>query len=185
MAYLCKPSFIIISIISIRFFPFTPFYKNLLIHLEFLKINSINELFTFKNFDHFIFSARLSCFRDSLRIFSESSIIQKLFGIGYVINGSLLKTSEMDYLVTLIHHGILGFIIIYYEYFKLLYIVFKNYFVDFKSNFQNTWKSSLFISIFISILCAFLAGHVLETPSVCVFVVTIIGITIKELKTNK
>ena len=123
---------IIMIIISIKIFPLTPFYKNLVIHLEYLNINSVGDLFTFKNFDHFIFSARLSCFKDAISVFSESNILQKLFGIGYVIKGALFKTSEMDYLVTLIHQGIVGFIILYYLYFKELYLIFKNYFKNFK-----------------------------------------------------
>ena len=115
-------------------------------------------------------------------VFSKSHIFQKLFGIGYVIKGSLFKTSEMDYLVTLIHQGLIGFIVIYYIYFEKIYIIFRNYFKKLKLNFNNIYKTSLLISLVISILCAFLSGHVLETPSVCIFVMTIIGITLKEFK---
>ena len=173
---------IIMVIISIKIFPLTPFYKNLVIHLKFLNINSISDLFTFKNFDHFIFSARLTCFKDAVLVFSKSHILQKLFGVGYIISGSLYKTSEMDYLVTLIHQGLVGFIILYYLYFKVLFLIFKEYIKGFKLNFKSIKRTSILISLVISVLCAFLSGHVLETPSVCIFVMTIIGIALKEFK---
>lgn len=171
---------VILAVFCVGIFPSTPFYKNLIIHLEYLNINSFKDLLTFKNFDHFIFSSRLSFLKDSFTVYWEAPIIQKLVGIGYVFNGSLLKTSEMDYFVTLIHQGIFGFIITYYLYFKLLFMIFKSYFKEFKVNFVNINKTSILMSLFISILCAFLAGHVLETPSVCIFVTTILGIAIKE-----
>ena len=47
-----------LSIVSIIFFGFlltlTPIYKNLIIHLEYLKIDNIKELiFDINSFDHF------------------------------------------------------------------------------------------------------------------------------------
>lgn len=157
--------------------PSTPFYKNLVIHLNFLKIKKISDLFTFNNIDHFIFSSRLSFFKNSFNIFINSSIFQKLFGIGYVLDGKQLKISEMDYLDAFIHQGIVGFLIIYYIYLKSIFNIFKFYLKDFKNNFFNIKKTSMIISIIISILCAFLTGHVLSTPSVSIFVTLIIVIS--------
>ena len=174
-----------IILLAIKFIPITPFYKNLVIHLEFLNVKSFSDLFTFNNFDHFIFSARLTCFKDALNVFNNSSIIQKLFGIGYVIEGILFKTSEMDYLVTFIHQGVIGFVVLYWLYFKLLFKIFKNYFKKFKAEYKNIKQTSIITSIIISMLCAFLAGHVLETPSVCIFVSTLIAIAYKELKVKE
>ena len=173
---------IVTFFIAIKFIPMTPFYKNLIIHLEFLEIKSFWDLFTFNNFDHFIFSARLTCFKEALNIYMDSSIIQKLFGIGYVIEGNLFKTSEMDYLVTFIHQGIIGFVVLYWLYFKILFKVFKGYFKNFKTQFKDINQTSIIIGIVISMLCAFLAGHVLETPSVCIFVLILIVIYYKELR---
>lgn len=172
----------VLVISAIKIFPITPFYKNLIIHLDFLSINSFRDFLTLKNIDHFIFSSRLSYLKESFKIFYKAPILQKLFGIGYVMNGSLLKTSEMDYFVTLIHQGIFGFLISYYLYFKVMFSIFKNYFNKFSLNIKDISKTSILISLFISILCAFLAGHVLETPSVCIFVTTIMGVAIKKFK---
>lgn len=177
---------IIVLIIScIKFLPMTPFYKNLVIHLDFLGVKSFSDLLTFENFDHFIFSARLSCFKNAFEVFKNSPLIQKLFGIGYVIDGVQLRTSEMDYLVMFIHQGIIGFLVLYYMYFKIIFITLKNYFINFKQNFININKSSYILSLIISILCALLAGHVLDTPSVCIFVVTILGTFYNESKTMR
>lgn len=165
----------------VNIIPSTPFYKNLIIHLKFLKIKTFSDLFTFKNIDHFIFSSRLSFLKKTFNIFIDSSIYQKLFGIGYVLNGKQIKISEMDYLDTFIHQGILGFIVIYFIYFKSLFTIFKIYFGRFKINFLDIRKSSIIISMAISILCALLTGHVLATPSVSIFVCTLIGIYYKEL----
>lgn len=162
-------------LLFIKIVPNTAFYKNLIIHLEFLKVKSISDLFTFKNFDHFIFSARLSFLKEAFTLFNKSSFMQKLFGLGYIIDGKQIKTSEMDFFVTLIHQGILGFIVIYYAYFKYMVNIFKEYLKNFKKNFDSINKTSIVLSLVISILGAFLAGHVLETPSVIIFVATIIG----------
>ena len=50
---------IVIMSLSIYLFPKTNFYKNIKIHLDFLEINSITDLLTYENIDHFIFSSRL------------------------------------------------------------------------------------------------------------------------------
>ncbi len=180
---LCIMAFIILilTILLINILPYTPFYKNLLIHLNFLKIKKLSDLLTFKNIDHFIFSSRLSFFKNTFNIFLNSSIYQKLFGIGYVLNGKILKLSEMDYLDTFIHQGIIGFIVIYIVYFKCLFCIFRSYLNNFKINFLNIKNTSIIISIIISILCALLTGHVLATPQVSIFVCLLLSIYYKEL----
>ena len=176
---------IIIVFLLIKILPLTAFYKNLIIHARNMEVNSIKDLLTFKKFDDYIFSGRLSFLSNSIKVYNESSILQKLFGIGYVIDGQLLKTSEMDYFVILIHQGIIGFIVLYYNYFKILFLLFKKYFKRFKKNFNNYEISSFIIAIITSILNALLAGHCLDVPSVSVFIAAIIGISYKVLNINK
>ncbi len=172
---------ILVIILSIKVLPLTPFYKNMIIHANNMEVNSIKDLLSFKKFDDYIFSGRLSFLSNSMKVYNDSSVLQKLFGIGYVMDGELLKTSEMDYFVVLIHHGIVGFIILYYKYFKILFLLFKKYFKTFKNNFTNYEVSSLIIAIITSILNAMLAGHCLDVPSVSIFIATIIGISCKKL----
>lgn len=168
-------------VILVNILPSTPFYKNIIIHLNFLKIKKLSDLLTFKNIDHFIFSSRLSFFSKEFNLFSKANIFQKLFGIGYINNNKIMKIAEMDYLDTFIHQGIIGFIVIYFSYFKFLFNIFKGYFKNFKKNFFDMEKSSVIILIIISILCAFLTGHVLSTPSVSIFVALLIVISYNNI----
>ena len=134
------------------------------------------------NIDHFVFGSRLSFFKKTFNIYLGSNIIQKLFGIGYFLNGKIIKLVEMDYLDIFLHQGIIGFIIILFTYFKTIFYIFKSYFKKFKSNFLNIKKSSMIISIIISILCAFLTGHVLATPAVSIFISVILVVYYNEFK---
>lgn len=175
-------SMAIIVIIAILFMaaliyilPSTAFYKNLIIHANNKGISKLSDLLSFKNLDEYIFSSRLSSLIDTFKIFVNSLFIQKLFGIGYIVNNVRIKTSEMDYFVLLMHNGIIGFTIIYLKYFKSLYFIFKNYIKKIKVNFFDLEKSGLMIAIIISIVSALLVGHVLDVPSVSIFVATIIG----------
>ncbi len=172
-------------ILSIKILPLTSFYKNMVIHAKNMEIKSISDLLSLEKFDDYIFSGRLSFLSNSFKVYNNSSVFQKLFGIGYVVNGKLLKTSEMDYFVVLIHHGIVGFIILYYKYFKIIFLTFKNYFKALKKNFNNYEITSVIIAVITSILNAMLAGHCLDVPSVCVFVATIIGYAYVMLVSKK
>ncbi len=177
---ICLVSIMLVICIIIKNIPKTVFYKNLVVHLEFLNIHSIKELFTLKNIDHFIFGSRFAMLKESFELYNNSPIINKLFGIGYISNNQILKTCEMDYFVLLIHQGILGFIIIYGIYFKQIYEILKNYFRNFSNNFMDIKKGTLFLTLLISILCAFFIGHTLDVPSVSIFVSLIITMCIKE-----
>lgn len=178
MSLLCILIFIVCLV---KIMPKTPFYKNLIIHLNYLKIEKFTDLLTYKNIDHFIFSSRLKFFKNEFKVYQNSNIMQKLFGIGYYDNGKLMKIAEMDYLDTVIHQGIIGFILIYIKYFEYLFIIFKNYIKNFKKNFFDIRKTSMFLLIIISILCSFLTGHVLATPTVSVFVAVLIVISYNNI----
>lgn len=178
-------SFIAFLFAGIKLITITPFYDNLIIHLNFLKIKKISDLFTIHNIDHFLFGSRLSFFYKTFDMYLSSNIIQKLFGLGYYLNGKIMKLVEMDYLDIFLHQGIIGFIIILFTYFKTILYIFKSYFKKFKTNFLNIKKSSMIISIIISILCAFLTGHVLATPAVSIFISVILTIYYNEFKTEE
>ena len=181
LVILCT-TFVLFILASIKLITMTPFYDNLVIHLNFLKIKKVSDLFTMHNIDHFVFGSRLSFFKDTFNIYLSSNIMQKIFGLGYFLNGKIMKLVEMDYLDIFLHQGIIGFVIILFTYFKTIFYIFKSYFKKFKSNFLNIKKSSMVISIIISILCAFLTGHVLATPAVSIFISVILVIYYNEFK---
>ncbi len=177
---------IIIGIsIMIKILPETSFYKNLIIHAKNMGVNSLNDMLNFKKLDDYIFSGRLTFLKDSFDIFINQPLVQKLFGMGYIVGGKVIKTSEMDYFVLLLHQGVLGFIILYYKYFSKMAFIFKNYINKFKTNFFDIEKSGILIALIISILNALLVGHVLDVPSVSIFVSVIIVILCKELKSEQ
>ena len=177
------PSIVLIGIMvyfALKYLPYSSFYTNLVIHLNFLNIHSLSDLLTFKNIDHFLFGSRFQFFFNYLDIYNASPIYGKIFGIGYLVNNQEYKLIEMDYLDTFIHHGIIGFMVIYYLYFRTLFDAFKNYFKSFKKNFMNICKSAKMISIIISILGTLFIGHMLATPSVTIIVVVILSSFICE-----
>ena len=78
--------------------PKTNFYKNIKTHLDYLEINNITEVFSsYKLFDHFIFSERLSFHHKKIALYKKAPLPQKMFGLGYYNNSKSLKMVEMDY----------------------------------------------------------------------------------------
>ena len=165
--------------------PKTNFYKNIKIHLDFLEVNSIVEVFTNpKVFDHFIFSSRLSFLENTYSNYLESSISEKILGIGYIENYGTdnvsLKMIEMDPFDILFRHGILGFIIYFLPFICGL--------IKIKDNFKkkkNINKSILIISIIIGIILMCLSGHVLTSPAVSIYLSIIMMLLIVDNTNQK
>lgn len=162
--------FIITFILLLVFVvPKTSFYKNILIHLEFLNIKSFKDLLSFDVIDHFIFSQRLSFLNNSFSSYKNADLISKILGIGYIenYNTSLMsiKMIEMDYFDILIRHGI-GFIL----FFIPIIIVFKN--------IKKLDNKFIYLSIFLIFVLALFSGHVLITPATSIYVALILAITL-------
>lgn len=167
------PVFITGIITAIILIPKTNFYKNIEIHLDFLKVDSIVDIFKDEHLiDHFIFSSRLTFLENTRTSYLESPITSKVLGVGFIENYGTdqvnLKTIEMDIFDIFYRLGILGFIL----YLIPLYIVISN-----KKNKSNSEeKLSLALFIFISSL----AGHVLTSPAVSIYLILILLNLIKE-----
>lgn len=172
----CIAPLIILIILSIYIIPKTNFYKNIVIHLEFLEVHSISDLMNFENIDHFIFSSRLKFLSETRNNYLDSSITDKLFGIGYIENYGTdklnIKTIEMDYFDILYRNGIIGFIL-----FMLPIIVLI-------SKLKNQNKIELY-SLFLAFLLALFQGHILVAPSVSIYVaIILIGGMYEKLHDN-
>lgn len=155
-------SIIIIGLVGLWIIlPKTNFYKNIETHLEFLEIDSIEEIFRDREtLDHFIFSQRLSFFHNRALDYKESSTYQKLFGIGYLKDGLSTKQIEMDYFDIYYNHGIIGFLIFFSIMIVILYKVLEE-----KQN--NSFEHfMLIISLFLIVFLSFFTGHIITTPSV-------------------
>ena len=95
--------------------PQTNFYKNIKVHLDYLKVKDVMDIIDNGNLiDHFIFSQRVTFFTDRKYLYDNSPLTNKLFGIGYYEQeNKQAKLIEMDYLDIYFNHGILGFIIFF------------------------------------------------------------------------
>ena len=161
---------ILIGIISmIIIVPKTNFYKNIEVHLDYLEVDSDIDVFKDEELiDHFIFSQRLTFWNDRESEFEDVIVYQKLVGIGYLNDGKLSKTVEMDYVDVYYSHGIIGFIVFFSAYIYVLVDIFKE---KSKINFERY----MFITSFILILVLSLfTGHIIVAPAVSLIAVAII-----------
>lgn len=141
--------------------PKTAFYKNIKIHLDYLKVDNIFDIFKDKKLiDHFIFSQRLTFLDDKVEIYSKSSTYEKLFGIGYTAQGKQTKLIEMDYFDNLYSHGIIGFILIFSIYGLVLYKL--------SSKFKRKTYSSVMMktSVLLILILSLFTGHIITSPAV-------------------
>lgn len=180
-----KSIFIIIAILVvflvclIIIFPKTSFYKNLIIHNTFLQEN--NKTSTYEMVDNLVFSQRLTFEKQTRSKYINSTLSQKLFGIGYteIKDGiaTTSKTVEMDYFDILYRHGIVGFIIFFAP---LIYIVSKIKL----SAYLLYDKFNIALSILLIFILALFQGHIFVTPAISIFVSLIISLTYnKKIKT--
>ena len=165
-------SFIIIAIgiISlIILIPKTNFYKNIKVHLDFLKVEDVTDIMDNGNLiDHFIFSQRVTFLTDRKSIYDNATFQEKLFGIGYYYNGKKDKQVEMDYFDIYLNHGIIGFIIFFSVY---LYILVQTTKIKRKLNF-NLYM--LNVSMLLILFLSLFTGHIITAPAVSIIVVVII-----------
>lgn len=139
------------------------FYQNIKIHLEFLEIHELSDLFTFHHIDHFIFSERLSFLQSTNEVYANSTFMNKCLGIGIVEfqeNEPISqKMIEMDYFDIFYHYGIIGTLLFFLPFF--LVPLRRKYLFEEK------------ISILLAFLLALFSGHILVSPSVSVLVASV------------
>lgn len=157
--------------------PKTNFYKNIKVHLDYLEVDNVFEVFQEKELiDHFIFSQRLTFLEDKINLYSKASTYEKIFGIGYTYNNETTKLIEMDYFDILYSHGVIGFILFFAIYFLVLYKISKE-----KTPFTFE-KYMLKLSIFLILILSLFTGHIITAPAVSLLVVILILQTAKRTK---
>lgn len=160
--------------ISILIIPKTTFYKNILVHLEFLEVEELSDLANLKTIDHFIFSERLKFLKNTATLWLDSSISEKLLGIGYIDNYATdeisMKMIEMDYFDIFFRQGIIGFLVFILGF--LLIIP--------KQKKKKKVIEPYLLSIILALLLALLTGHVLLAPAVSIFVALIFNLFYNE-----
>lgn len=166
---------IIAVFISLSFvFPKTHFYKNLVIHINFLEKEDNGKITTWHIIDHFIFSERLTFEEKTRKAYNDSSILEKVFGIGYIENYATdnvsFKTVEIDYFDVFYRHGIIGFILFFYP---VIYVL---------KGMNNKYKLSkktlnIGMSIILIFILALFQGHIFVNPSTSIFAALILSLT--------
>lgn len=149
--------------------PKTNFYKNIKVHLNYLKVDNIVEIFEDEQLiDHFVFSERLTFYTDKKNIYENSNLYQKLFGIGYINNNKVTKLIEIDYYDIYFSHGLIGF---------LLFIAVPIYILLKCTNQENINNYNTYMtktSFFLILLLSFFTGHIITAPSVSIIAIIVI-----------
>ena len=161
--------------------PKTTFYKNIKIHLDYLKVDKVTDIFkSEKLVDHFIFSSRLKFMKNSVNYYKKAPLVEKLGGIGYIEGYGTDKVSikmvEMDYIDIFLRQGIIGFTIYMVIYLYFLRLAIKRY-LESKS---FTKKVTYLLACFLTIILSFFTGHIIMAPAVSILVVLIL--TAKDKK---
>ena len=159
--------------------PKTNFYKNIEIHLDYLELDSITEVFTDKELvDHFIFSSRLKFLDNKYELYNKSNTYLKLFGIGYMKNYKSTKMIEIDYFDILFSHGIVGFIIFFGITIPVLLKILKT-----KRKINFTYLMN-YTSLLLIVILSFFTGHIITAPSVSLLSIILILTLYKSKKKN-
>jgi len=121
-----------------------------------------------------LLSNRTAVAEEIKNIYNNSSIVEKLLGLGYVIEikpGIFTdKTIEMDQLDIFYRHGIVGTILYFGQLIILMGVIIKSllkkvrYLLDLDT-------ITCMISILLGIGIAFSSGHVLTAPAVSIFII--------------
>lgn len=161
--------------------PKTTFYKNIKIHLDYLKVDKVTDIFkSEKLVDHFIFSSRLKFMKNCVNYYKKAPLVEKLGGIGYIEGYGTDKVSikmvEMDYIDIFLRQGIIGFTIYMVIYLYFLRLAIKRY-LESKS---FTKKVTYLLACFLTIILSFFTGHIIMAPAVSILVILIL--TAKDKK---
>lgn len=166
---------IILTTAAIIVFPKTSFYKNIIIHINYLEEKNNGKINVGTFIDHFIFSQRLTFEENTRSSYNDSNLLQKVFGIGYIENYATdnvsFKTIEMDYFDVFYRHGIIGFIIFFYPVIYVAINIIK------KIKPLNHKNINLLLSIILIFILALFQGHIFVTPANSIYVALILAIT--------
>lgn len=128
--------------------------QNIKTSLEHYEVDKMSDLFTYENIDHVIFSNRLSFLENVYHNYKDSSLQEKMFGIGRAkINE--IKNVEIDIFDIFYSIGIVG--MIFYSLF--FFYALKN------SQLKGVYKFTFILLLIVSCF----TGHVLISPFTSTF----------------
>ena len=157
---------VILLLLGIFLLPKTNFYYNIILHLNYLGINNIIDVFSYNFINRFIFSDRLMFLITNFNNYINSGFFGILFGVGFIHNYATdivsTKLVEMDLFDILFSLGIIGFSLYMMPLLNSIKVVFEK-----KKNVLI--KFSILMALVISVL----VGHTLVAPSVSLLIVFI------------
>ena len=164
--YICV--FLLLIFMGFILIPRTNFYHNLIIHLNYLGINSFQDIFSYNFINRFIFSDRLTYLSSTNLNFIWSKPIEKILGLGFIESFGTdfvyIKAIEMDFFDMFYRTGIVGFIILMCP----LIISLKN---KFKQNILTPENKIVNFSIILGLIIALFVGHTLSAPGVAIYII--------------
>lgn len=132
----------------------------------------------------FILSNRDVFLLDNLNVYISSNMEDKLFGLGWENRPDIdytfsKKVIEIDVADIFIHYGIVGFLIYFLPLLYCFILGIKN--IKFFNN--ESWLALLTLMLQIGI--SLLAGHILSAPTVSIYLILMIGLTMVTVRDNK
>lgn len=165
---------IIVCVLGFLFIPKTSFYKNIVIHLDYLGVTDATDILTNpKILDHFVFSRRLTFLNDTRRAYYDSSVTEKILGIGYIeyygTDHTRIKNIEMDPFDIYYRHGPIGFLLFFAPAVYLGYVTLRLTKKDQEKELSSDIKS-FYLSLILIVFMTIFTGHILNAPAVSIFV---------------
>lgn len=131
-----------------------------------------------KKIKNLVFSSRDIYIEQGFTVFKDSSITNKMFGLGNVsLKAGYKNTVEVDLFDILFNYGIIGFIIYFGILSWAVIAIIKSLIFNSKNAIVNPVLECFITSIMIGFLIAFTAGHTMLAPAVSGYLAILIAIS--------
>lgn len=143
------------------------------------------------NLDNFILNGRSDFLRAQKDLYSNTTILEKLFGTKYenrlgYDNNNQIKTIEIDLYDIIIKFGMFGMILLYFP-IVLFIVCYLSQKIRAKEYTRNDKNTVIFVSSIVAVAISCIAGHVMTSSTIVIFVAYLVGelSNISELNKGK
>ena len=151
---------------------------------KFKKLEDLIPMHFITNNLKLILSDRDVFLLDNLNVYVASNTEDKLFGLGWENRPDIdytfsKKVIEIDVADIFVHYGIVGFFIYFLPLLYCFILGIKNI------KFFNTESWLAILTFMLQIGISLLAGHILSAPTVSIYLILMIGLTMVTVRDNK
>lgn len=151
---------------------------------KFKKLEDLIPIHFITNNLKLILSDRDEFLLDNLNVYVTSNTEDKLFGLGWENRPDIeytfsKKVIEIDVADIFVHYGIVGFLIYFLPLLYCFILGIKNI------KFFNTESWLAILTFMLQIGISLLAGHILSAPTVSIYLILMIGLTMVTVRDNK